>query len=253
MNEEKTNVHAENEESKDVDVESVTAKGEGSIEYNAGSSGNPMEDLIKDAQEAPEAVNAKTLEEIAETSEPENVEDDTNTAVMEDIAHPIDSEDEKTDSKPNIIELKKGELPAMPKSKNPGFDPSSVQDVRSNNEIEGGIINTKTTEMMKEQVSDPANEGGQIIPDIDIDSVDDKYEIAGFTVEYSINEKTKTVQVRDYFDDIETAQASINKNKYLMPIKDGYKVAVIISGVPILCYNERQIYSYINEEWKRTV
>ena len=160
-----------------------------------------------------------------------------------------------------IIEVPEGELPELKESKKTQFNPNEVQSPLVSEEKEGGIVPSKSTGPTMTQRDpesksfNPNPEGGQIkpAPDMDADSLENKFEVTGFTVEYEISKgQMTTVQIRDYFNDIETAFASVNGLKYLMPMpRSGYKVAIINSGAPTLCYNERQMYIYKNDQWKR--
>jgi hypothetical protein len=102
---------------------------------------------------------------------------------------------------------------------------------------------------------DAADDGSQLKPEpnADDDSISGKFEVTGFGVTYNSNGGSHFVNIRDYFNDMETAFASINGSKYLMPLpKGGYTIADITSGAPIICFNERELYNYKNNQWKRT-
>ena len=53
-------------------------------------------------------------------------------------------------------------------------------------------------------------------PDISGDSIIGKYEVSGFDVEYDTGKNIRSVSIRDYFQDLETAMMSINGDKYLI-------------------------------------
>jgi len=242
-------------EAGDVSAEAVTASGEGVVEYDGGSTKNPMEALVEEGEK-----NNVTHESIVDEQDDELAEEKpqkipVDTEVQKNVAEAVESLKEAAESAPKIIELKEGELPTIKESERPGFDPAKVQDARVDSPVEGGTVKPRSTGQMKEHVSDVSQEGSQIKPiSIDIDSIKDKFEVTGFTIEYTDGDHVKNCEVRDYFDDEETAQASVNGDKYLMPLKSsGYKVARIVSGAPIICYNERQTYSYVNDRWTRLI
>ena len=237
----------QNENSENVNAATVSVSGEGSIEYDAGSSKNPMEDLV-DVDKTPQEPMVEQDDGAAEM-EPQSIPIEQDVA-SEDVEETPDSVEEA----PKIVELEEGEVLPLKESERPGFDPNVVQDARYDKPIEGGIVKTRSTGQMKQRINDPAQEGSQIKPvKINADSIRDKFEVTGFTVEFSDGDHIQNKEILDYFDDIETAQASINSDKYLMPVKGiGYKIATIVSGAPIICYNERQIYGYVDESWSRT-
>ena len=85
------------------------------------------------------------------------------------------------------------------------------------------------------------------------DSLVGKFEVTGFGVEYDTGDSKASIRVRDYFSDVETAFASINGDKYLMPMPGGgYKISVITEGLPTISFNERQMYIYKEGAWERT-
>ena len=160
-----------------------------------------------------------------------------------------------------IIEVPEGELPEINKSKKAPFDPNEGQSPLISKEREGGIVASKSTGPTMTQRNpqtksfNPNPDGGQIkpAPDMSSDSKENKFEVSGFTVEYEVSkDRLTTVQIRDYFLDLETAFASINGLKYLMPMPSGYKISTINSGAPTICFNERQLYIYKNNKWNRT-
>jgi hypothetical protein len=145
--------------------------------------------------------------------------------------------------------------PALMESSKPGFDPNSLQDARRDGDREGGVARPMTTGPQKTD-GDAAKEGSQIKPTGIPADTTNKFEVSGFSVSY---EETKgqglvSVDITDYFDDIETAQASVNGDKYLMPrAGGGFKVVNIVSGAPKITYQERELYEYMNTKnaWRR--
>lgn len=147
----------------------------------------------------------------------------------------------------NVIEEQR-----LTQSKKPGFDSQSVQDARNNQRQEGGIARNRTTGNQFNSGGKP--EGAQVIPSEAPPDYSQMYEMTGFTVSF---EKVKgqgnvNVEIRDHFLDIETSLASVNGDKYLMPMPQiGYKVVEIVSGAPTLSHQDRVLYEYINDKWRR--
>ena len=142
----------------------------------------------------------------------------------------------------------------LTQSKKPGFDPNEKQDARYNdNKQEGGIARNRTTGNQFNAAGKP--EGIQMRPGTSAPpDYSEMYEITGFTVSF---EKVKgqgnvNVEIRDHFTDMETAQASVNGEKYLMPLPQvGFKIVEIVSGAPVISYQDRVLYENINGQWRR--
>lgn len=185
------------------------------------------------------------MEEIADEDEKSNIAELQN----EDI--PVETEKTKSSS---IDESKTIKTPILKNSKKPGFNPNEKQDARIDNKIEGGVARPRTTGPMKSS-GDAAEEGTQLKPTLpEPADLKKQFEMTGFTVSYEPKkgEGLISVQIRDYFPDIESAQVSINGDKYLMPLPDGgFKVVKISSGAPMISWDDRQLYEYINDKWRR--
>jgi len=140
----------------------------------------------------------------------------------------------------------------LPKSNDPGFDASSVQDMRKDATVEGGVTNpTRSTGPMKFN-GDAALEGGIIRREPLADSTPGAYELSGFHVEVKSDSGMSSVQITQDFKELAVAMASINVDKYLMPVQPcGFIPCRITRGAPIICFEERQILEYINGAWKR--
>ena len=142
----------------------------------------------------------------------------------------------------------------LTQSTKPGFDPTETQDARRDITQEGGIARNRTTGNQFQSNGKP--EGFQLRPGKSAGKPDytEMYEMAGFTVSF---EKTKgqgnvNVEIRDYFVDLATAQASVNGDKYLMPMPQiGFKVVEIVYGAPTISYQDRMLYEYISDKWRR--
>lgn len=147
----------------------------------------------------------------------------------------------------NVVEKQK-----LTQSNKPGFDSQSVQDARSDQQQEGGVARNRTTG--NQFHSGGKLEGSQIMPNPAPPDYSQMYEMTGFTVSF---EKVKgqgnvNVEICDHFPDIETAHASINGDKYLMPMPQvGFKVVEIVSGAPTIGFQDRVLYEYINDKWRR--
>lgn len=141
-------------------------------------------------------------------------------------------------------------------SDKPGFDPYDVQDARKDVPQEGGIARNRTTGNQF-RTDDGHAEGGQLRPNKTVGKPPDyskMYEVAGFTASF---EKTPgqgavNVEILDHFIDLATAQSSVNGEKYLMPMPHiGFKIVDIVSGAPTISYQDRVLYEYINNKWRR--
>lgn len=224
------------------------------IEYGGGST-DPMEELAAETSEINEDVKAqiRNINKVMEES--------LSNTLGQDVEVSVDvKESEDQNPPPSIDPEKLRETPEPSDAQSRSFDPSSVQDARKSDHVEGGVVSAKTTgpsmsvaNQIKTTKSNP--NGGQLKPppNVDEDSMLNMFEVSGFSVQYKADDSDHTVQIRDYFRDVETAFASINSDKYLMPMPDSaYKISTITSGAPIICYNDRQLYMYKDEKWLRT-
>jgi hypothetical protein len=60
----------------------------------------------------------------------------------------------------------------------------------------------------------------------------------------------EAIDVIAKFPSIETAKASINKDKFIF-FDGGMKVADITTGAPVISDSERELWKYVNDEWVR--
>jgi hypothetical protein len=138
------------------------------------------------------------------------------------------------------------------------FNPNQIQNALFDSELEGGVSRTRSTGMTGIGDSVPLKGGDGSVyfpePERDVSAIKGMYEVGGFTVQYEPKqgEGLISIQIHNYFPDLETAMASVTDNRYMMPMKQWYKVARISLGSPIICLNERQIYEYIDGKWRRT-
>jgi len=250
----------------DVKIEGSGFVSKNPIEYGAGFEKSPMEAFAEEMERENSAEQEKNVIDFKRPSG-KDVELDqgpigTQTNMFElDKADSTDGARKMAEAVPEamadpvstIIDVERvTENPIPTKPKKPSFDGNTIQSALSDSEREGGVILAKTTGPMRAQ--DPREDGGVIKETVDIgaNAVMGKYEVGGFTVQYeSKRDVIRSVRIRDYFDDIETAFASVTGDKYLMPVGAGYKISTISLGMPSISFNERQVYVYKSGQWKR--
>ena len=260
---------------KGLDFNDVKIEGRGfvskdPIEYGAGFEKSPMEVLAEEMMEKEDGAEPeKNVIDFKRPSGKDDAEADGGPIGAQiNMFESDDVEIEKeapagpespvavasADPVSTIVDVERVTVDPIPtKPKKPPFDGNTIQSALSDSEREGGVILAKTTGPMRAQ--DPRDDGEVIKPSSNVteNSVMGKYEVGGFTVQYeSKKDVIRSVRIRDYFDDIETALASVNGDKYLMPIGSGYKISMISLGMPSISYNERQIYVYKAGQWRRT-
>lgn len=156
----------------------------------------------------------------------------------------------------SIDESKTIAVSVLKMSDKEGFDVGATQDARKDDRKEGGIAVPRTTGVHKTS-GDASEEGHMMIIEPmrhDEEAKKTMYEMSGFSVSYEPRkgEGLLNKAAADWFPDLETAQASINDDKYLMPIKGGgFRIVEITSGAPIISYEDRQLYRYIEGRWTR--
>lgn len=222
-------------------------------DYNPGDNNGLNEDEVMAVQKSieidvdPESISNKDLDEngykMEKNSKNSQTKEDSNNITKESI----------------LDESKLKEDPTPSDCGKSDFNDTEVQNIlKPTKGKEGGVVKNKTTGPTMSTTPDNKNiknkdaEMTKPPPDMDSDSIIGKYEVTGFSVDYEINGDTRSVDIRDYFNDLETAFASVNGDKYLMPmVPDGYKVSTIRSGAPRISYNERELYLYREDEWAR--
>jgi len=199
----------------------------------------------------PEAIPAEPGMETESVPEPDVEEAVSNeaveAAVNDEIPPSIDPE--------TVIES-----PELIEANGPTFNPNDTKDARGSGDSEGGVVASRSTgptmSIAKDTSKVSANSLGRQVKEksnLDEDSKVNLFEVFGFSVQYQIDEAVHSIQVRDYFEDVDTAFSSVNSDKYLIPMPGGgYKVGTITAGSPTICYNERQLYMYKDEKWVRT-
>lgn len=225
------------------------------VEYGAGAEKSPMEELAEASEDEKTGEAADTATESASPmSELAEDSEGTHEPTQEPAQDPGPKESSIDQSK--VVEVPEGGLPPLSKSTREGFNPQSTQNAKKDAEVEGGITTSRTTGPMKSS-GDAAEDGSQLkpAPDMVAESKPGQYEVTGFSASYepAKGKGLESVQIRDYFDDMETAMASVNGDKYLMPLPGGgYKIATITQGAPTISIEERQLYEYINGKWRRS-
>lgn len=150
---------------------------------------------------------------------------------------------EKTEAIRNLEDIF-GRAPRLKEDYN-----APIQNGLVDNEVEGGIVAPKSTGFVPTD-GDHSKEGFQN-KSVEESEVKDKYRLYGFTVQYKESDKTITRNVSDFFDSKELAMFSLNGGRYLMPGSDKMRLTDIVSGSPLLSFNDQGIAKYHNSEWKR--
>jgi len=156
---------------------------------------------------------------------------------------------------PKVVELGKGELPRLSESTKPEFSQDSAVHALAETDDEGGVSRARSSSASYISAETLQESGGRVRqPNMEAPSVEDKFEVTGFTVEVETSPGNITsLRIRDYFDTLEEVMASIEGSRYLMPVKPkGFKVTKITLGAPIVCRNERQLYEYVQGKWRKT-
>jgi hypothetical protein len=81
-----------------------------------------------------------------------------------------------------------------------------------------------------------------------------KFEVSGFQISYEPKKGEGLISksASNFFPDLPTAMASVNGDKYLMPVANGgFRIVEIISGAPIISNDENQMFRYIDNAWRR--
>jgi len=134
------------------------------------------------------------------------------------------------------------------------FDPNAIQDpLKPSQGPEGGVTFNKSPNASSRSEVDDKSAGGMLkpTPDMSSESREGKYEMTGFEVSYSADGKTHRVHIRDYFDDLDSAKATVANGKYLMPMPNRTFKLAEIHGQPTISLNEREVCSIQNGMWSR--
>lgn len=260
------------------------------VEYDAGADSTPMEDIAAEDNGTAKVAEAGvdhgflaeneterfTVEPLPETKIVTNINQSEHTGAKLPAGDSCDADKQpKNDFNPEtqgkITEVKPSDLSSteenvpdkpvfieqteLKNSEKTGFNPNSKQDARYDTSQEGGVARPQTTGPQKTD-GDASKEGHMIKPSPPPKNIDGKYEVSGFNVSYEEKAGQGLIShaIMDYFDNMETAQASVNGSKYLMSLADGgFKVVSISSGAPKISFDEREIYCYTNDKnvWSR--
>jgi hypothetical protein len=191
------------------------------------------------------------------------VENQENEAVVEQIVNEAVPAAEPVIEKHNIGEVVEEEKEAsvqpviveesvqleLKQSKKKGFNPNSISNAvySVDDDNDGGVIANKMA------IPQDA-EGSQFIPPgantVENDTKD-KFEVTGFSIQYQPKGSMgiASENVRDYYDTLIEAMDKFKEDTYLKP--DG-NLSRISAGAPVICYNERQVKEFINEEWRKS-
>lgn len=245
----------DSEEAADLENPAMETKdGSEAVEYDAGKPDDksPMDEIAEEDNTAePEEINVEP-DEAGETL-PQTLDDMVNKEMPPPEEKAPTSED--TAPAPEEPADKFTDNPVLTESNKPGFDPQAKQDARFDDSKEGGISRPQTTGPHKTD-GDASKEGMQIKPKVASTDVKNQFEMSGFSVSYEAKKGQGLIslEIRDHFIDLETAQASVNGDRYLMPLEgSGFKVVKITTGAPKISFEEREIYIHLNDKgvWSR--
>jgi hypothetical protein len=194
------------------------------------------------------------MERLAEEEENEGgVEKTENLAVPANEPVVIDKYEigkevvEESEGMVTKTEMKEEELVELKRSHKKGFDPNStINAVHADGDNEGGVLANRMA------VPQDA-EGNQFVaPGSNTEEIEtkDKYEITGFSIQYQPHgsKGIASEEVRDFYDTMDEIIKRVKADSYMKP--DG-NIGRISRGAPVICFNDRQIKEYINEEWRK--
>ena len=222
----------------DNDKTEELATQDGAVNYDAGA--NPLEELV-DEQEG-DLAERDVSEEMQEPQEPQIPQE------LQDPQEPVAS---PAIEEPRVIDISKATIEELlPVSESPGFDNSAAQDARLESPVEGGVTNPLHSTGPMKFNGDSASEGGLVKPGKS-PALTSEFELSGFHAEVKTSTGMTSVQITQTFKDVEMAKASINGDKYLMAANFGFIPCPITRGAPIICNGERQLFEYIDNQWRR--
>jgi len=124
-----------------------------------------------------------------------------------------------------------GKEPVLETSLKPGFDPLKVGDAR---------------------YDQPDNEGGIIAPTKHRIESEGTVMLTGFKVSYYVGNEITSNDVRQDFDTVDDAKASIINAKSCYAITPrGLKLVEITAGAPRISEGDKETWIYIEGSWKR--
>lgn len=144
--------------------------------------------------------------------------------------------------------------PATSESDKDGFDSTSTKNAMApSSDEDGGIMKNVTTGI--HTTSDEDGKATQPTAKIEDDkAAKGGFEIIGFAIQYSIDDG-KTHQTEDVHEFCDTKQEALDRFTgvhYMCVRNDKIVKGLITKGAPTICHNERQIYEYVNNQWRRS-
>jgi hypothetical protein len=130
------------------------------------------------------------------------------------------------------VEMKVDDNVRLEPSRKSGFDPKKTQDARYEPEgDEGGVIAPRK--------KDTREDGGVVL--------------SGFTISYYTGDQMTTTEAIQTFDTVDDAKASVVNAKtcYALIEGRGVKMCQITSGAPRISIGDKEVWVYIEGEWKK--
>lgn len=124
--------------------------------------------------------------------------------------------------------------------------------------VDAGIESSTRIGFDPTKVSDPridvGDEGGIIAPGRGRDNTaPGSVMLTGIKVSYYIDGSLVSKDVRDYFDNIDDAMATIlTPTTYVMNTNRGIKMCKIDAGAPRISVNDRETHIFIQGSWKKS-
>jgi len=116
---------------------------------------------------------------------------------------------------------------------------------------EGGVVIQKSPH---QDFSDQIDDGHALrptSPNIQEKSRPKAVELSGFSVRYHTNTGHRTIPIMSFYNDVETAMATIGGMHYLTIVDNEPILTEIVSGKPIIIKNDRQLMEHVNGSWRR--
>jgi len=116
---------------------------------------------------------------------------------------------------------------------------------------EGGVIIQKRPH---QDFADSDDDGAALqpgSPNIQEKERPNSIELSGFSVTQKFKQGNRTVPVLAFYNDKETAMATVSGDKYLAVIDGSPLLTSIVNGKPIVIKGDRQIMEYVNGSWRK--
>lgn len=132
------------------------------------------------------------------------------------------------------------------------FNPLLTQNALQEGEREGGIMRVRAPGA--NVVDDTQKLSSSYRPEAENADNENRFELSGFTVAYEpvAGAGQVTTQVRNFFDDAGSAKGVVTNGRCMIPVGNKIVSAKIVLGAPIICKNERQLFEYVDGQWRRT-